>query len=124
LPIGVKDLYAVAGLPLTASSRILEHNVASGDSTVCRKLRDNGAVLMGHARLDEFALLTATPQVGNPWNIADTVGVSSGGSAAVLAARCAPLALGTDTGGSARLPASRCGISAIKPTFGRCSNYG
>nr|WP_174375369.1 amidase [Nocardia higoensis] len=124
LPIGVKDLYAVTGLPLTASSRILENNVAAGDSTVWRKLRDNGAVLMGHARLDEFALLTATPQVGNPWRIADTVGGSSGGSAAVLAARFTPLALGTDTGGSARLPASRCGISAIKPTFGRCSNYG
>lgn len=124
LPIGVKDLYAVAGMPLTASSRILEGNVASGDSTVWRRLRENGAVLIGHARLDEFALLTATPQVGNPWNIDDTVGGSSGGSAAVLAARFAPLALGTDTGGSARLPASRCGISAVKPTFGRCSRYG
>src|SRR5690606_36910992 len=124
LPVGVKDLYALEGLPLTADSRILEHNIASGDATVCRKLRDNGAILMGHARLDEFALLTATPQVGNPWNIADTVGGSSGGSAAVLAARFAPLALGTDTGGSVRLPASRCGISSIKPTYGRCSTYG
>lgn len=124
LPIGVKDLFAVAGLPLTASSRILEGNIAAGDSTIWRRLQDSGAVLPGHVRLDEFALLTATPQVGNPWQIGDTVGGSSGGSAAVLAARFAPLALGTDTGGSARLPASRCGVSAIKPTFGRCSRYG
>lgn len=124
LPIGMKDLFAVAGLPLTANSRILEGNIAAGDSTIWRRLRESGAVLLGHARLDEFALLTATPQVGNPWKISDTVGGSSGGSAAVLAARFAPLALGTDTGGSARLPASRCGISAIKPTFGRCSKYG
>lgn len=124
LPIAVKDLFAVGGLPLTASSQILEHNIAAGDSTIWRRLRDSGAVLIGHTHTDEFAIMTATPQVGNPWKLDESVGGSSGGSAAVLAARFAPLALGTDTGGSARLPASRCGVSAIKPTFGRCSRYG
>lgn len=69
LPIAVKDLYAVAGLPLTASSRILEGNIAAGDSTVWRRLHDNGAVLMGHVHNDEFAIMTDTLQVGNPWNI-------------------------------------------------------
>ncbi|WP_098701133.1 amidase [Nocardia farcinica] len=124
LPIAVKDLYAVAGLPLTASSRVLDGNIAAGDATVWRRLREHGAVLLGHTHTDEFAIMTATPQVGNPWKTDDTAGGSSGGSAAALAARYAPLALGTDTGGSARLPASRCGVSAIKPTFGRCSKYG
>ncbi|MEV0357900.1 amidase [Nocardia sp. NPDC050697] len=124
VPIAVKDLFAVGGLPLTASSQILESNIAAGDSTVWTRLRDSGAVLIGHTHTDEFAIMTATPQVGNPWKLDESVGGSSGGSAAVLAARFAPLALGTDTGGSARLPASRCGVSAIKPTFGRCSRYG
>ncbi|WP_328412531.1 amidase [Nocardia sp. NBC_00403] len=124
LPIAVKDLYAVAGLPLTASSRILDGNIAAGDSTVWRRLHDNGAVLMGHVHNDEFAIMTDTLQVGNPWNIDESVGGSSGGSAAALAARFAPLSIGTDTGGSLRIPASRCGVSAIKPTFGRCSKYG
>lgn len=124
LPIAVKDLYAVSGLPLTASSRVLEGNIAAGDATIWRRLADQGAVLLGHAHTDEFALLTATPQVGNPWKTDQTVGGSSGGSGAALAARYAPLALGTDTGGSARIPAARCGVSTIKPTFGRCSRYG
>ncbi|GAB2717411.1 amidase [Nocardia thraciensis] len=124
LPIAVKDLYAVAGLPVTASSRILDGNIAADDATVWRRLRDSGAVLIGHVHNDEFGITTSTLQVGNPWNTSETVGGSSGGSAAALAARFAPLAIGTDTGGSLRIPASRCGVSAIKPTFGRCSKYG
>ncbi|QBJ96909.1 amidase [Rhodococcus sp. ABRD24] len=124
LPIALKDLFAVAGLPLTASSRVLEGNIAAGDSTVWRRLRDAGMVLLGHAHTDEFAIGVATEQVGNPWNTEFSPGGSSGGSAAVLAARFAPCAAGTDTGGSLRLPASACGISAIKPTFGRCSTRG
>ncbi|CAM3093336.1 amidase [Prescottella defluvii] len=124
IPLALKDLFAVSGLPLTASSRVLEGNIAAGDSTVWRRLRDAGTVLMGHAHTDEFAIGIATEQVGNPWNTAYSPGGSSGGSAAVLAARFAPLATGTDTGGSLRLPASACGITSIKPTFGRCSTYG
>ncbi|UYP21068.1 amidase [Rhodococcus sp. Z13] len=124
LPVAVKDIYAVAGLPLTASSRVLEGNIASGDSGAWRRLEEAGAVLMGHAHTDEFAIGLATPQVGNPWNPEFSPGGSSGGSAAVLAARFAPLALGSDTGGSVRLPASACGVSSIKPTYGRITSYG
>ncbi|PTR24085.1 aspartyl-tRNA(Asn)/glutamyl-tRNA(Gln) amidotransferase subunit A [Rhodococcus sp. OK519] len=124
IPLALKDLFAVAGLPLTASSRVLEGNIAAGDSTVWRQLRDSGMVLLGHAHTDEFAIGVATEQVGNPWNTEFSPGGSSGGSAALLAARFVPLATGTDTGGSLRLPASACGITAIKPTFGLCSAYG
>ena len=124
LPLALKDLYAVSGLPLTASSRVLEGNIAAGDSTVWRRLRDAGMVLLGHAHTDEFAIGVATEQVGNPWNTGFSPGGSSGGSAAVVAARFVPLATGTDTGGSLRLPASACGITSIKPTFGRCSTRG
>ncbi|RVW00927.1 amidase [Rhodococcus spongiicola] len=124
LPLALKDLFAVSGLPLTASSRVLEGNIAAGDSTVWRRLKDAGMVLLGHAHTDEFAIGVATEQVGNPWNTEYSPGGSSGGSAAVLAARFVPLATGTDTGGSLRLPASACGITSIKPTFGRCSVRG
>lgn len=124
LPVALKDLVAVGGLPLTASSKVLHGNIASGDATVWRKLRESGAVLMGHAHTDEFAISTRTPQVGNPWDLRASVGGSSGGSAAALSARFAPLAIGTDTGGSVRIPASRCGVSAIKPTFGTVSTHG
>ncbi|WP_433609346.1 amidase [Prescottella agglutinans] len=124
IPLALKDLFAVSGLPLTASSRVLDGNIAAGDSTVWRRLRDAGMVLLGHAHTDEFALGVATEQVGNPWNTRFSPGGSSGGSAAVLAARFVPLATGTDTGGSLRLPASACGITSIKPTFGRCSTRG
>jgi aspartyl-tRNA(Asn)/glutamyl-tRNA(Gln) amidotransferase subunit A len=124
LPIALKDLFAVSGLPLTASSRVLEGNIAAGHSGVWSKLEDAGAVLMGHAHTDEFAIGVATPQVGNPWNTDMSPGGSSGGSAAVLAARFAPLAVGSDTGGSVRLPASACGVSSIKPTYGRITSHG
>ncbi|WP_305093575.1 amidase [Prescottella sp. R16] len=124
LPLALKDLFAVAGLPLTASSHVLDGNIAAGDSTVWRRLRDAGTVLVGHAHTDEFAIGVATEQVGNPWNTDYSPGGSSGGSAAVVAARFVPLATGTDTGGSLRLPASACGITSIKPTFGRCSTHG
>ncbi|QSE81799.1 amidase [Rhodococcus koreensis] len=124
LPIALKDLYAVAGLPVTASSGVLDGNIAAGDAGVWRQLRDAGMVLMGHAHTHEFAIGTATPQVGNPWDVAYSPGGSSGGSAAALAARFTPCALGTDTGGSLRIPASACGITSIKATFGRCSTSG
>ncbi|MGN5235864.1 MULTISPECIES: amidase family protein [unclassified Rhodococcus (in: high G+C Gram-positive bacteria)] len=124
LPVALKDLFAVSGFPLTASSRVLEGNIAAGHSGVWSKLEDAGAILMGHAHTDEFAIGIATPQVGNPWNTEMSPGGSSGGSAAVLAARFAPLAVGSDTGGSVRLPASACGISSIKPTYGRITSHG
>lgn len=124
LPIGLKDLYAVSGLPVTASSRVLQGNIAAGDSGVWKRLRDAGMVLMGHTHTHEFAFGVSTPQVGNPWDLSKSAGGSSGGSAAALAASFTPLATGTDTGGSLRIPASACGITSIKPTFGRCSAAG
>lgn len=124
VPLALKDLYAVAGLPLTASSKVLEGNVAAGDCTVWRKLRHHGMVLLGHAHTDEFAFGVGTPQSGNPWDPARSPGGSSGGSGAALGARFVPAATGTDTGGSLRLPATACGVTALKPSFGLVSTYG
>lgn len=135
VPIGLKDLYAVKGLPVTASSKILggdeatgvdaiAGNIASGNATVWRRLARQGMVLLGHTHTDEFAILGVTPQSGNPWDTARTTGGSSGGSAAALAARMTPAALGSDTLGSLRIPAAFCGVSSIKPTFGLLSSYG
>ena len=119
IPIGVKDLYGVAGLPLTASSRVLEGNVAGGDSTVWGRLRKEGMVLLGHTHTHEFAAGGTTDQVGNPHSLRLIAGGSSGGSAAALAARMTPAALGSDTCGSLRIPSACCGTCAIKPTHGR-----
>jgi aspartyl-tRNA(Asn)/glutamyl-tRNA(Gln) amidotransferase subunit A len=124
VPVVLKDLYAVKGLELTASSRILAGNVAPGDSAVWRRLAANGMVLMGHTHTDEFAFLAVTPQCGNPWQLARVTGGSSGGSAAALAARMVPAATGSDTLGSLRIPAAFCGVSSIKPTFGLVSAAG
>jgi aspartyl-tRNA(Asn)/glutamyl-tRNA(Gln) amidotransferase subunit A len=119
IPIAVKDLYAVAGLPLTASSRVLEGNVAVNDSAVWTRLCAQGVVLVGHTHTHEFAAGGTTDQVGNPWDLRLVAGGSSGGSAAALAARMVPAALGSDTCGSLRIPSACCGTSAIKPTHGR-----
>ena len=118
IPVGLKDLYAVRGLPLTASSRVLAGNVASTSCAVWLRLRDAGMVLLGHTHTHEFGAGPTTDQVGNPWHLARSAGGSSGGSAAALAARMVPAATGTDTGGSLRFPAALCGLSAIKPTRG------
>jgi aspartyl-tRNA(Asn)/glutamyl-tRNA(Gln) amidotransferase subunit A len=124
VPLALKDLYAVRGLPLTASSKVLEGHVATGDSTAWVRLKSAGMVLLGHAHTDEFAFGVGTPQTGNPWDPARSPGGSSGGSGAALAARFVPAATGTDTGGSLRLPASACGVTALKPSFGRVSAHG
>lgn len=119
IPLALKDLFAVRGLGLTASSRVLEGNVAEADSAVWRSLRGHGMVLVGHSHTHEFAAGGTTDQVGNPWALDRIAGGSSGGSAAALAARMVPAAVGTDTAGSLRIPAALSGISSIKPTFGR-----
>jgi aspartyl-tRNA(Asn)/glutamyl-tRNA(Gln) amidotransferase subunit A len=119
IPLALKDLYAMAGLPLTASSRVLGGNVARSDSAVWARLRDQGMVPLGHTHSHEFAAGGTTDQVGNPWRLDLIVGGSSGGSAAAVAARMTPAALGTDTCGSLRIPSACCGTSAIKPTHGR-----
>jgi aspartyl-tRNA(Asn)/glutamyl-tRNA(Gln) amidotransferase subunit A len=119
IPLALKDLYAVAGLPLTASSRVLDGNVAGADATAYRRLRDHGMVLLGHTHTHEFAAGGTTDQSGNPWALDRITGGSSGGSAAALAARMTPAALGSDTCGSLRIPSACCGTSTIKPTHGR-----
>lgn len=118
VPVALKDLYSVRGLPLTASSRVLAGEVAAETAAVWARLRAAGMVLLGHTHTHEFGAGPTTDQVGNPWRRALSAGGSSGGSAAALAARMVPAATGTDTGGSLRFPASFCGLSTIKPTFG------
>jgi aspartyl-tRNA(Asn)/glutamyl-tRNA(Gln) amidotransferase subunit A len=125
IPIGVKDLYAVAGMPLTASSRVLDQReLATADAPAWARLRDEGMVLLGHTHTHEFAAGGTTDQVGNPWDLNLVAGGSSGGSAAALAARMTPAAVGTDTCGSLRIPSACCGTSSIKPTHGRISLEG
>ncbi len=122
IPIGVKDLYAVEGLPLTASSRVLDADTpAPKDSAAWAALREQGMVPLGHTHTHEFAAGGTTDQVGNPHALHLIAGGSSGGSAAALAARMTPAALGSDTCGSLRIPSACCGTSAIKPTHGRIS---
>jgi aspartyl-tRNA(Asn)/glutamyl-tRNA(Gln) amidotransferase subunit A len=124
IPLALKDLFAVRGLPLTASSRVLDGSVTDADSTAWRRLRDRGMVLVGHTHTHEFAAGGTTDQVGNPWSVDRTAGGSSGGSAAALAARMVPAAIGTDTAGSVRIPAALTGVSSIKPTYGRVPEDG
>jgi aspartyl-tRNA(Asn)/glutamyl-tRNA(Gln) amidotransferase subunit A len=115
IPIGLKDLYAVAGKPVTASSSILD-DIPGRDSEVWARLAAEGMVLLGHLHTHEFAAGGTTDQVGNPWSLELSPGGSSGGSAAALAARMTPAATGTDTAGSLRIPSAMCGTSTIKPT--------
>jgi aspartyl-tRNA(Asn)/glutamyl-tRNA(Gln) amidotransferase subunit A len=117
IPVGLKDLYAAAGLPLTASSRLLD-DVPGRDCDAWARLRAAGMVPLGHVHTHEFAAGGTTDQVGNPWKLDRTPGGSSGGSAAALAARMVPAATGTDTAGSLRIPSAYCGTAAIKPTRG------
>ena len=117
VPIGLKDLYAVAGKPLTASSRVLEE-VPERDCDVWARLAAEGMVLLGHLHTHEFACGGTTDQVGNPWALDRSAGGSSGGSAAALASKQVPAATGTDTAGSLRIPSAECGTSTIKPSRG------
>lgn len=119
VPVGLKDLYAAAGLPLTASSRVLADNVPDVDCTAWSRMRAAGMVLIGHLHTHEFACGGTCDQVGNPWRTELTPSGSSGGSGAAVAARMVPVATGTDTAGSIRAPAAICGVSGIKPTTGR-----
>jgi aspartyl-tRNA(Asn)/glutamyl-tRNA(Gln) amidotransferase subunit A len=123
IPVGLKDLYAVAGKPVTASSRLLE-DVPGEDCDVWKRLAAAGMVLLGHLHTHEFAAGGTTDQVGSPWARERSAGGSSGGSAAALAARMVPAATGTDTAGSLRIPSACSGTSTIKPTRGRVSLAG
>ena len=120
VPVGLKDLYGVAGKPVTASSRLLA-DVPTQDCDVWSRLRSAGMVLLGHLHTHEFAAGGTTDQVGNPWSLERSAGGSSGGSAAALAACMVPAATGTDTAGSLRIPSACSGTSTIKPTRGKVS---
>jgi len=123
VPIGLKDLYAVAGKPLTASSRVLDE-IPDRDCDAWAALSAEGMVLLGHVHVHEFACGGTTDQVGSPWALERSAGGSSGGSSAALASKQVPAATGTDTAGSLRIPSAECGTSTIKPTRGLLSIRG
>jgi aspartyl-tRNA(Asn)/glutamyl-tRNA(Gln) amidotransferase subunit A len=118
VPVAIKDLIDVAGLPTTASSVVLAGNVASSDAPVTQRLRAAGAVVVGKTNTQEFAYGVVSAPTRNPWNPGCIPGGSSGGSGAAVAAGMCLGALGTDTAGSIRIPAALCGITGLKPRPG------
>jgi aspartyl-tRNA(Asn)/glutamyl-tRNA(Gln) amidotransferase subunit A len=129
VPVSVKDIVDIRGIPTTAASRVRDGHVAASDAPIVANLRQAGAVLIGKTNLDEFAFGTmsrdsAFGPVRNPHDASRSPGGSSGGSAVSVAAGMVLASIGTDTGGSIRIPASACGIVGFKPAFGEVSTEG
>ncbi len=129
VPLAHKDIFCTDGVLTSCGSRMLSNFVAPYDATVVERLAAAGMVMLGKTNMDEFAMGSSNETswygpVRNPWDGTKVPGGSSGGSAAAVAARLAPVATGTDTGGSIRQPGALTGLTGFKPTYGRVSRYG